>query len=76
MEAPHEEPNFKATPEGIKRDIGTRKRKQPPLEAHHVATLLEMKAPPKWSTQMWMQVQVLMLVGWELSNRRQNPAFV
>ena len=31
---PHEEPNFKATLEGIKRDIGTRKRKQPPLEAH------------------------------------------
>ena len=26
---PHEEPNFKATLEGIKRDIGTRKRKQP-----------------------------------------------
>jgi hypothetical protein len=69
---PHEEPNFKATLEGIKRDIGTRKRKQPPLEAHHVAALLEMKAPPKWSTQMWLQVQVLMLVGWELFNRRQD----
>ena len=71
---PHEEPNFKDTLEGIKMDIGTRKRKQPLLEAHHVAALLEMKAPPKWSAQMWLQVQVLMLVGWELFNRRQDFA--
>ena len=38
---PHEEPTFKATLEGIKRDIGTRKRKQPPLEADRMAGILD-----------------------------------
>ena len=71
---PHEEPNFKATLEGIKRDIATRKRKQPPLEAHQMAAILEMKPPPKWTAQMWLQVKLLMLVGWELFNRRQDFA--
>ena len=40
-----------------------------------MAALLEMKAPPKWSAQMWLQVHVLMLVGWELFNRRQDSDF-
>ena len=71
---PHEEPNFKATLEVIKRDIGTRKRKQPPLEAHHMAAILEMKPPPKWTAQMWLQVKLLMLMGWELFHRRQDVA--
>ena len=69
---PHEEPNFKATLEGITRDIGTRKRKQPPLEAHHMAAILEMKPPPKWTAQMWLQVKLLMLVGWESFNRNRT----
>ena len=69
---PHEKPRFKATLEGIKRDIGTRKRKQPPLEALHMAAILEMKPPPKWTAQMLLQVKLLMLVGWELFNRRQD----
>ena len=47
---PHEKPTFKATLEGIKCDIGTRKRKQPPVEAHHMAAILEMRPPPKWTS--------------------------
>ena len=34
-----------------------------------MAGILEMKPPPKWTSQMWLQVKLLMLMGWELFNR-------
>ena len=39
-----------------------------------MAAILEMQPPPKWTSQMWLQLRVLMLMGWELFNRRQDFA--
>lgn len=74
-ESPWRAPTFAASLEGIKRELGQAKRKQPPIEAKHIAALFDMKQVPKgWSALQWKQARALILTGWQLFNRRQDFA--
>ena len=64
--------SFKATMAGIKRSLGTRAEKKPPIEPWHVMEMLEMECPEGWSELQWKQAQTLILLGFELFNRRQD----
>lgn len=71
--SPHADGLFKRTWEGIKRELGTRKQKKPPLEARHVEGLLGVEGTPEgWSARQWIQGKVMMMMGWQLYNRRQD----
>ena len=70
---PWESSTFRMTMEGIKRELGTAVKKQPPLEACHVAALLEIEGVPEgWTLQQWLQGKALVGMGWQLFNRRQD----
>lgn len=73
--SPHADGLFKRTWEGIKRELGTQKKKKPPLEARHVEGLLSIEGTPEgWSEMQWSQGKVIMMMGWQLYNRRQDFA--
>ena len=53
--------------------MGTQKRKKPPLEPELVAGVLSIEVTPEqWSERQWKQAKALMLMGWNLFNRRQD----
>ena len=74
---PWEQPLFKATMGGIKRDIGGKVKKKPPVEAWHIAELLSWDTrPANWTPQMWWQGKAMLLCGFQLFNRRHDfPRF-
>ena len=70
---PWESSAFRMTMEGIKRELGTAVKKQPPLEACHVAALLGIVGVPGgWTMQQWLQGKAMLSMGWHLFNRRQD----
>ena len=67
---PWEQPIFKATMGGIKRDIGGKAKKKPLVEAWHIAELLSWDTrPANWTPQMWWQGKAMLLCGFQLFNR-------
>ena len=63
---------FKATYNGIKRELGVKAEKKPPVEPWHVQEILALDCPGGWSELQWEQAQTLLLLGFELFNRRQD----
>ena len=58
---PWEQPLFKATMGGIKRDMGGKAKKKPPVEAWHIAELLSWDTrPANWTPQMWWQGKAIL----------------
>ncbi len=42
------------------------------MEAWHVALLVELPMPPKWTLLMHKQAMAILLVGWELFTRSED----
>ena len=73
LKSPWENALFKATFEGIRRELGTAMKKQPGIEAAHIAAMCDIEGTPEgWSEMQWLQAKALILVGWQLFNRRQD----
>ena len=63
---------FKAALEGIKRELGVKAEKKPPVEPWHVMEILQLDCPESWTELQWVQAQTMLLLGFELFNRRQD----
>jgi hypothetical protein len=72
MQSPFGRRQFKMLMEGMRRYKGMGKKKKPPVEAKHVAWILQMKKPGSLTLLQFIQATVIVLFGWQLFNRAQD----
>jgi hypothetical protein len=72
MGSPYQSRLFCMVMKGMVRFLGAGKKKKPPVEAWHVAKLVKLAKPAKFTILMHMQALAVLLVGWELFTRSQD----
>ena len=72
MLSPFKNRSFKMMIEGLRRWKGMGKMKKPPIEARHVAGILEMACPVDMSLWQFFQAKVILVIGWQLFCRAQD----
>jgi hypothetical protein len=72
MPSPYESRLFSMVMKGVVRFLGAGKKKKPPVEAWHVAKIVRLSRPAKFTPLMHLQALAVLLVGWELFTRSQD----
>jgi hypothetical protein len=72
MQSPFQSKYFSLLMSGITRWLGVGKHKKPPVEAWHVAAILELTDTKRFTQLQFRQAKALLLVGWHLFNRPQD----
>ena len=68
----YEDEMMKATLQGIKRELGLKAKKKPPVEPWHLREILQLECPEGCSGLQWRQSKALLMLGFMLFNRRQD----
>ena len=72
MPSPYQSRLFCMVMKGMVRFLGAGKKKKPPVEAWHVAKLVRLEKPERFTRLMHLQSVTVLLVGWELFTRSQD----
>jgi hypothetical protein len=72
MPSPFQSKYFSLLMSGVTRWLGVGKHKKPPVEAWHVAEIMELAKTDRFTQLQLRQAKAMLLVGWHLFNRPQD----
>jgi hypothetical protein len=72
LKSPYEARILSMVLKGLPRHMGQGKKKKPPMEAWHVARIVELQKPGELSLLQFLQAKAVVVVGFELFTRSQD----